>query len=137
MTQAKKPARRGQVIDFGRLGGLLCATLALGAVLHATPAAALTADEVRERVSTEFGVRVLKVQPSRLDGREVFLVTVMNPGGDFNEAFQITIIAIDAATGKTVPAFRHLASGRRANQAPSHTPNRQSADTFRRGRAWR
>ncbi len=111
--------------------------LAIMIALPAAPAAALTADEVRQRISTEFGVRVLKVRPGRLDGRSVFLVTVMNPGGDFNEAFQVTVLAVDAVTGKLVPAFRHLASGLRVNQAPSRETNRQPADTFRRGRSWR
>jgi hypothetical protein len=125
------------MINPGRILTPIGLALAIVMALPAAPAAALTADEVRQRISTEFGVRVLKVRPGRLDGRSVFLVTVMNPGGDFNEAFQVTVLAVDAATGKMVPAFRHLPSGRRVNQAPSHEPNRQPADTFRRGRSWR
>ena len=44
--------------------------------------------------------------PSRYDGRAVFLVTVMNPGGDFNEAFQVTTLAVDVETGKLVSGYR-------------------------------
>ncbi len=137
MVRAPNRARRRPTIDVGRIIAPTGLARAIMAALPAAPAAALTADEVRQRVSTDFGVRVLKVRPGRFDGRSVFLVTVMNPGGDFNEAFQVTVLAVDAATGKMVSAFRHLPSGLRVNQAPSREPNRQPADTFRRGRSWR
>ncbi|MHA1108632.1 MAG: hypothetical protein ACTSQV_05885, partial [Alphaproteobacteria bacterium] len=123
--------------DLRSIAAPLAAVLALSVALPPAPATALTPDEVRQRVAAEYGVRVLKVKPATLDGRAVFRVTVINPGGDFNTAFQVNIIAFDAATGEAVSAFRHLPSGRRDNQAPSLVPNRQPADAFRRGRAWR
>ncbi len=123
MVRASIRARRRPMIDARRIIAPIGLALAIMIALPAAPAAALTVDEGRQRISTEFGVRVLKVRPGRLDGRSVFLVTVMNPGGDFNEAFQVTVLAVDAVTGELVPAFRHLPSGRRANQAPSREPN--------------
>ena len=90
-----------------------------------TPAAAqVTAKQVSTAIAAEFGVRVLKIRKSRLDGAPVFLVTVMNPGGDFNEAFQITTMAVDVKTGKLVSGFRHRSSGLRGNQAPSYQTDR-------------
>ena len=93
----------------------------IAATAVTTPAAAqVTAKQVSTAIAAEFGVRVLKIRKSRLDGAPVFLVTVMNPGGDFNEAFQITTMAVDVKTGKLVSGFRHLSSGLRGNQAPSY-----------------
>ena len=83
----------------------------------------MNADQVKAKIAKEFGVKVLKVRPSNADGRKVFVVTVMNPGGDFNEAFQVSTIAVDVETGELVPGFRHRASGLDPNQAPSYVPN--------------
>ena len=104
--------------------------LAVAGVLATAPllvphaATAATAQQVAKKIEAGFGVRVLKVRRSQVDGRAVFLVTVMNPGGDFNEAFQITTLAVDVKTGKLVSGFRHLSSGRRGNQAPSYQTSR-------------
>ncbi len=115
------------------------AALLLGAVTAFPPPAiaALSADQVKAKIAKEFGVKVLRVRPAKADGRKVFVVTVMNPGGDFNEAFQINTIVVDAGTGKLVPRFRHRASGHDPNEAPSFAPNRQSAGTLREGFTWR
>ena len=125
------------MIDVGRLIIPLAVAAAVFASLYPVPAAALTANEVRQRIAAQYGVKVLKVRRSRLDGVAVFLVTVMNPPGDFNEAFRITTLAVNVATGKPVSAFRHLPSGRRDSQSISRSPNRQPADALRRGFSWR
>ena len=104
--------------------------LAVAGVLATAPllvppaAAAETAQQVAQKIEAGFGVRVLKVRRSQVDGRAVFLGTVMNPGGDFDEAFQITTLAVDVKTGKLVSGFRHLSSGLRGNQAPSYQTSR-------------
>ncbi len=111
----------------------------LGAVLALPPPAiaALSANQVKAKVAKAFGVMVVKVRPGNVDGRKVFVVTMMNPGGDFNEAFQVSTIVVDAETGKLVPGFRHRASGLDANQAPSFVPNLHSPDTLSWGFIWR
>ena len=111
----------------------------LGAVLALSPPAiaAMTANQVKAKIAKDFGVKVLKVRPGKADGRKVFVVTVMNPGGDFNEAFQVSTITVDAETGKLVAGFRHRASGLDANQAPSYVPNLHSPDTLSWGFIWR
>ena len=80
--------------------------------------------------------QVLRISPGTADGRNVFVVTVMNPPGDFNEAFQVNTLVVDAETGRLVPQFRHLPSGQSFSGAARNVPNRQSPDASR-GRTWR
>lgn len=126
------------ISGLARAALLLAALLAGGGALSASAAAAeLTPDEVRARIAREFGVEVLKVEPTRRDGRPAYRVTVMNPPGNFNEAFQINVLLVDAGTGDLLPAFRHRPSGRDDNQASSRSADRQPDDAFRRGFSWR
>lgn len=69
-------------------------------------------------IARAYGVRVLKVRPVTHDGRAAFEVTVMNPRGDFNEAFQVTRLLVDATTGKLISGFGHGVSAHRFS-APS------------------
>ena len=118
--------------------GLAIAAIVAAGVAMPTPAlGAVSADQAGKRVAKSFGVKVLKVRPGKIDGRQVFLVTVMNPKGDFNEAFQVSTVVVDAATGKLVSGFRHRSSGHDSNQAPSYTPNRQESKFLRQGFTWR
>ena len=79
--------------------------------------AQVSADQTSARIGSEFGVEVLRVRAGSVDGIEVWLVTVMNPKGDSNAAFQVTTLAVDKATGDLVPAFRHGPSGTAADWA--------------------
>ena len=92
----------------------LAAAAAFGIVLAAGAApslAAMSADQVKRQVASEFGVRVLKVRPMRDAGVAAFAVVIMNEGGNFNEAWQVNTIVVDAASGKLIRQFRHRASG--------------------------
>jgi hypothetical protein len=60
----------------------------------------------------------------------------MNPGGDFNEAFQVTRLVVDAETGRLVPQFRHGPTGPSFSNADTRVPNRQLPDAVR-DRTWR
>ncbi len=111
---------RGLLVPLVVAGVLATAPLLLP---HAA-AAQMTGKEVAKKIAAGYGVRVLKVRRSQIDGRAVFLVTVMNPGGDFDEAFQITTLAVDVTTGKLVSGYRHRSSGLRGNQAPSYQTDR-------------
>ena len=90
------------------------ATLALGA----TPAGALSADQVKRQVETRYGVKVLRIRPMTEQGRSAFAVTIMNPGGDFNEAFQVNAIVIDAETGRPIIQSRQGPGGLEPAAAP-------------------
>ncbi len=116
----------------------LLAPLIAGAVMlpAAESRAAMSEDQVRAAITRDYGVEVLRIRADTVDGRAVFLVTVMNPGGNFNEAFQVNTLAVDAETGRLVPQFRHHASGQSFSGSLSNVPNRQSPDAAR-GRTWR
>jgi len=74
------------------------------------PPAARTA---AEKIARAYGVRLVGVRVVDVDGKRVYEAAVMNPGGDYNEAFQVTRLLIDPATGDLLPGFRHLAAGYR------------------------
>ncbi len=84
------------------------ATLALDA---APAGAALSADQVKRQVETRYGVTVLRIKPVTEQGRSAFAVTIMNPGGAFNEAFQVNTIVIDAETGRPIIQYRQGPGG--------------------------
>lgn len=102
-----------------------------------TAIAQMSEQQLRAGIEKAYGVRVLKMKPAMVAGKQAYLATVMNPGGAFNEAFQVNTLAIDAATGKLLPGFRHKAAGRVENQSPSYGTGRQPTDGFRRGIIWR
>ncbi len=82
---------------------LFGAALALGA----SPAgAALSADQVKRQVETRYGVAVLRIKPLTEQGRSAYAVTIMNPGGAFDEAFQVNTLVIDAETGRPIIQYR-------------------------------
>ena len=69
-----------------RLMSVISGTLAVVAwiALAPMPAHALTAKQVRALLSSQHGVKVLKLRSTVRNGRAVFIATVMNAGGDFN-----------------------------------------------------
>jgi len=87
------------------------ATALVGAIVSlAAPAGAeMSVDAVIQKIEADYAVTVLRVKPMTDGGRRVFAVTIMNPGGDFNEAFQVNTIVVDAETGNLVRQFRHRA----------------------------
>ena len=82
--------------------------------------AEMTAVEAGRAVAGEFGVEVLKVEVGVEDGQRVYLVTFMTPGGDFNGAFQVVTVMVDAGTGRLIAQFRHLPSGYQLSGAPTY-----------------
>jgi TctA family transporter len=90
--------------------GLAAGTLAgvlLGLCPGAAPAYALMADEARALVAERYRVEVLGIEAGTLDGRAVWVVTVMQPGGNSNGAFRVTRLAVDRESGALIPSFRH------------------------------
>ncbi len=100
------------------------ATLALGA---APAGAALSADQVKRQVETRYGVKVLRIKPVTEQGRSAFAVTIINPGGAFNEAFQVNTIVIDAETGRPIIQYRQGPDG--LQQAAPPVSSRTSPST--------
>lgn len=103
---------------YDRRIGMAAAVLA--ALILAVPTAAqaaMTKDQVAQKIEKEFKVKVLRVEPMTEDGKQVFAVTVMGSGGDWNHAFQVNTIAVDAATGQPVVQFGQF-DGRLRKPAP-------------------
>ena len=115
----------------------LAALVVGGGISLAAPAwAAMSADEVAAAIAEAYGVTVLRVVPAKDDGRSVYRLTIMNPGGDFDEAFQVNTLLVDADTGKLVSGFRHLASGYETSQAAAFEANRHGPESLSWGFLW-
>jgi hypothetical protein len=101
--------------------------LAAAAILGAAPATAQVGqDEAAGMVAETYGVEVLKTEEGEVDGQPVWLVTVMEPGGNTNSAFRVATLAVSKETGQLVPAFRHRSSGYRLPGGEAGVP--RSAD---------
>ena len=103
-----------------RQQGLIGWVLAAAVVVLLVPSpgtAAVTETEAVTMIEEIYDVEVLRARAGRIDDRQVWLLTVMNRGGDFNTAFQVNTLAVDRNTGKLVPAFRHGPSGVRPSGA--------------------
>jgi hypothetical protein len=96
-----------------RSNGLSCLLFAAILAGSAVPgaAAAVTDEAAAKQVAETYNVEVLRVRAGTLDGRKVWLVTVMQPGGNSNGAFQVHVLAVDVESGALVPSFRHHADG--------------------------
>lgn len=94
---------------------VLLGAAALAVLGLAAPAARavepLPPDKVAQEIAERYGVEVLRVSPLEIDGKQAYAVVVMNPGGNFNEAYQVNTLIVDPATGALVPQFRHHPAG--------------------------
>jgi len=94
--------------------GLIGLALAVAIIAAAAPipaAATMTESEAVRMIKETYDVEVLRTRTGQIEGPQVWLLTVMNRGGDFNTAFQVNTLAVDQETGRLVPAFRHGPSG--------------------------
>jgi len=98
--------------------------------------AAMTQSQVAAATEKSYDVRVLKIYADKENGKSVFRVTVIYNGGDWNTAFQVNTIVIDAETGERVAQFKHQSSGRSLPGNYDSMPNRQPPDALRR-HIWR
>src|SRR3546814_2665178 len=96
-----------------RLSAVITAGLLFAAVAVPTALAEVSAEAAATQIGELYGVEVLKVQPGEIDGRKVWLLTVMQPAGSGNSSFQVHRLAVDRANGALVPSFRsHTEIGR-------------------------
>ena len=85
----------------------MAAVLAAGVGLAAFAAtAAMTADQIRQQVERESGGKVIKIEPRKYGALDAFAVTVMNPGGLNNAAFQVYTVIVNAENGTLVSEQR-------------------------------
>lgn len=95
----------------GRLIGLVIAGALIQAAAAGIAQAAVSQEAAAARIKRDYGVEVLKVRAGQVDGHKVWLVTVMEPGGNRNNAFQVNTLAVDQDSGALIPSFRHYADG--------------------------
>ncbi len=101
---------RGCGVSHG-VARALATLLLAGFVFSGNALAQVTDLEAKRQVEESYQVEVLGVREGEIDGRAVWLVTVMMPPGDYNAAFMVSNLAIDRETGDLVPSFRHRVSG--------------------------
>ena len=80
--------------------------------------AQMTKRQIIGKIERDYGVEVLKVGPAKDMGPNVLAVTVINPPGDFNEAFQVNTLAVDAKSGELVLVAAQTAQGSRHAAPP-------------------
>ncbi|UCH74730.1 MAG: hypothetical protein JSU82_02425 [Rhodospirillales bacterium] len=86
----------------------------------------------RQALEAEYGVEVLRVEAGERDGVPVFFARVMNPAGNFNEAFQVNILVVDRRSGRLVRQFRHDNSGVQDTAGTRRDTNENSGPILRR-----
>lgn len=97
---------------LGRVGPALFLAAGLFLASSVVPArAAVSEAEAARLIAERYAVEVLKVRAGERGGRKVWLVTVMQPGGNRNSAFQVHVLAVDRESGELVPSFQHHSSG--------------------------
>jgi hypothetical protein len=57
---------------------------------------------LKERLASELGVDVLDVRPVEANGRPVYAVKVMIPGGNSNDAFLVSTLVVDRESGEVL-----------------------------------
>jgi uncharacterized membrane protein YkoI len=124
----------GMIRKVSRAGAF--AGLAFGLALPAALAQeVLPPDKVKEDIASAYNVEVLKVVRDDNSGKPVYRVVVMNPPGDTNEAFMVTTLVVDAATGTLIPQFQHLREGYAL--PPGHDKNFESDPAYMRWQSLR
>lgn len=110
----------------------MSAALVLGIGLGAGSAlAAMSPDEVKSAIEGEYPVKVLKVTEATVGEKPVYRVTMMFNGGNFNSAFQVNTIVVDAETGKPIVQFGSAPTGHNtASGARSFETNRQKTNAI-------
>lgn len=90
------------------------------------PAAQFHGDKTAQHWAADlkkrYGVQVLSARRDQIDGRPVYHMTVMNPGGDFNGAFEVRTLVVDAASGELVSQFQHTDTGYQLALPADRTP---------------
>ena len=113
---------------------LFAALLApVAALIAAGPAFAVSPEAAAAALAERFSVKVLRVTPIERDGKQLYAVVVMNPGGNFNEAFKVTTLVVDVETGDLITQFRPQNSGYDLPEAANRQlPGDESGAAIRR-----
>lgn len=75
-------------------------------------------EQIIDNLESVYGVEVLRIKETTNHGTPSYEVTMMNPPGDYNEAFQVNTIVVDRENGQPVPQFREGTNGIKAAAPP-------------------
>ena len=103
---------------------------------NANASAKMSKRAIQAEIEQKYDAKVLKMFIGKDLGRPVYFVKVMFKGGNYNTAYQVNTLVIDAKTGKRLSQFRHGASGRQLSGTIDNRPNKQSPAALR-GHVWR
>lgn len=67
--------------------------------------------DARQAIMDRYGVDVLRIAEAERGGVPVFIMKVMNPAGNYNEAFQVNVLVMNRRNGELMPQFQHGVSG--------------------------
>lgn len=90
--------------------------LAIALIAGASPSMAqlnMNADQIKQRIESDYGVTVLRVEEVSDQERSAFAVTTMKSGGDYDDAYQVNTVVADPETGGLIRQYRHTANGMR------------------------
>jgi hypothetical protein len=106
-SAASRPLATTELAVAGRVLHAAAARAALSALLLGLPLAALaqaplSPQQVEDQIGQQLGVQVLAVTPVEGAGDNRYAVKVMSPPGNYNGAFQVSTLLVDALTGAVV-----------------------------------
>lgn len=110
---------------------LLVIAAAITVLAVSGPSRAQTLGEIKERIEGDYGVDVLGMRRVVRGGRKLVAVSIMSPGGNFNDAYQINVLLVDPDTGRPIPLFRHDVSGYRFGDAAKGDTTRERTKRVR------
>lgn len=104
---------------------LVAATAILVTAFVAAPALAQSpaSKAAADKVAKEYDVTVLRTEEGEIDGKAVVFVTVMKDGGNSNDAFQVTTLAVDPQSGELVSQFLTTPTGQRDTAPGPRSPS--------------
>ena len=96
---AQEPSAQDLVDRIRQIQGETAASQPSGQPEPATLQPDLGEDEMRAIVGESLGVEILHVEVVEHDGEPAYAMTVMNPGGDQNDAFRVATLLFDGTSG--------------------------------------
>jgi hypothetical protein len=90
-------------------------------------------ERVAKEVAARFGAQLLRAERGDEDGRAVYRVVIMAPGGNLDNAYAVRTLVVDEQTGALIPQFRNEPSGYALSAPADRTPRDDGiATTLRR-----
>lgn len=92
--------------------------------------ALMSKKDAKARIEKDLGVQVLRLREADVEGRPAFAATIMNPGGNYNAAFQVNTVVLDRRTGTLIHRFGQ--NGQDPESGTVHSTREDSGPVIRR-----